>query len=186
MKYFSLIALLLINLYHSVKNPYKVLGISKFSTLKEAKKAYKKLVKEGHPDKFQNDPNLAQIKEKMKEINVAYEMIKNGYNNDSQEEFNNNTNQELNFIDKIIEIIKITAIAYVVHRIIYQGIKFMETIYSFLFGILSISYVTYNVLNTFFIHSFDDVKGDEMKYASSLVSGVVLTSLYTLLVSIIK
>ncbi len=54
---------------------YKVLGVSKDSSSKEIKKAYKQLVKKYHPDVFQGDKSVAE--NKIKEINEAYDVLSN-------------------------------------------------------------------------------------------------------------
>ena len=57
-------------------DPYKVLGVSADASDDEIKKAYKQLVKKYHPDKYR-DSDLADLaSEKMKEVNAAYEEIK--------------------------------------------------------------------------------------------------------------
>ena len=54
------------------KNYYDVLGVSKSASDDEIKAAYKKLVKQYHPDLHPNDPAAA---EKFKEINEANEVL---------------------------------------------------------------------------------------------------------------
>ncbi len=54
------------------KNYYEVLGVSKTATEEEIKAAYKKLVKQYHPDLHPNDKLAA---EKFKEINEANEVL---------------------------------------------------------------------------------------------------------------
>lgn len=58
-------------------NPYEVLGVSEDADEETIKKAYKELVKKYHPDKYVNNPLADLATEKMKEINQAYDMIKN-------------------------------------------------------------------------------------------------------------
>lgn len=59
-----------------MKDPYKVLGVSRDATDDEIKKAYRELARKYHPDNYANDPNLADVvSEKMKEINEAYDEI---------------------------------------------------------------------------------------------------------------
>lgn len=52
---------------------YSALELADCSTKEEIKKAYIKMVKEWHPDRFFNDPNLlSRAEQKMKVINEAY------------------------------------------------------------------------------------------------------------------
>jgi DnaJ family protein B protein 11 len=51
---------------------YKILGISKSASLHDVKKAYRKLAKELHPDKNQDDPNESQ---KFHDLGAAYEIL---------------------------------------------------------------------------------------------------------------
>ena len=53
---------------------YEVLGLNKNATDDEIKKAYKKLAKKYHPDLNPDDKKAAE--EKMKELNAAYEVLK--------------------------------------------------------------------------------------------------------------
>lgn len=55
---------------HTIKNPYDTLGVSKTSTQDEIKDAYRKLMKETHPD-------VGGDQEKAKDINEAYEILSN-------------------------------------------------------------------------------------------------------------
>lgn len=56
-------------------DPYKVLGVSENADEETVKKAYKKLVKKYHPDRYVNNPLADLAAEKMKEINKAYDII---------------------------------------------------------------------------------------------------------------
>ena len=57
-------------------DPYKVLGVSRDATDDEIKKAYLALARKYHPDKY-TDTDLADLAaEKMKEINAAYDAIR--------------------------------------------------------------------------------------------------------------
>ena len=58
-----------------MKNPYAVLGIPVGSTVEEAKKAYRKLASQLHPDK---NPANKEAEERLKDVNLAYEQIQSG------------------------------------------------------------------------------------------------------------
>ena len=57
-----------------MKDPYTVLGVDRNSSEDEIKEAYRRLAKKYHPDA---NPDDAVAAEKMKEINAAYDQIKN-------------------------------------------------------------------------------------------------------------
>ncbi len=54
------------------KDYYEILGVDRNATPEEIKKAYRKLVKQYHPDLNKNNPEAAK---KMAEINEAYEVL---------------------------------------------------------------------------------------------------------------
>lgn len=58
-----------------MNDPYAVLGVSRDATDEEIKKAYRALAKKYHPDVNPGDKNAEA---RMKEINAAYDAIKNG------------------------------------------------------------------------------------------------------------
>lgn len=65
-------------------NPYEVLGIKPGASEQEIKSAYKKLVKQYHPDKYIDNPLQELAKQKMVEINEAYAILtKGGVNTNS-------------------------------------------------------------------------------------------------------
>ncbi len=59
----------------SEKDPYQVLGVSPNASDEEIKKAYRKLVRKYHPDKYQDSDLKDLASDKMKEVNAAYEEI---------------------------------------------------------------------------------------------------------------
>lgn len=56
-------------------DPYKVLGVSPTATDEEVKRAYRELARKYHPDNYVNNPLADLAKEKMQEINSAYDTI---------------------------------------------------------------------------------------------------------------
>lgn len=56
-------------------NYFEVLGVSRNATDKQIKNAYRKLVKKYHPDTYKGDKTFAE--KKIKEINVAYDILEN-------------------------------------------------------------------------------------------------------------
>ena len=60
----------------STKDFYDVLGVSKDASESDIKKAYRKLAIKYHPDKNQGD---ARAEERLKDINIAYSILKQLY-----------------------------------------------------------------------------------------------------------
>lgn len=59
-------------------NPYDVLGVKQGASQEEIKAAYRKLVKQYHPDQYGDNPLKDLAQEKLTEVNKAYDMLKNG------------------------------------------------------------------------------------------------------------
>ena len=58
-----------------MKDPYQILGISRNATDDEVKEAYRTLARKYHPDNYGDNPLSDLAKEKMQEINEAYDTI---------------------------------------------------------------------------------------------------------------
>lgn len=61
-----------------MKDPYEVLGVDRTASEEEIKAAYRELVKKYHPDRYQNNPLADLAKEKLQEVNEAYDAITRG------------------------------------------------------------------------------------------------------------
>ncbi|NLB41005.1 MAG: DnaJ domain-containing protein [Clostridiales bacterium] len=62
-----------------MRDPYVVLEINRGASKQEIQKAYRKLVKQYHPDQYRDHPLAKLAEEKLAEINAAYDMLmKNG------------------------------------------------------------------------------------------------------------
>ncbi len=61
----------------NLQQSLKILELETTTTLREAKRAYKDLVRVWHPDRFQNTPRLKQkADEKLMEINLAFNYLR--------------------------------------------------------------------------------------------------------------
>lgn len=78
-------------------NPYEVLGVKPGASEEEIKSAYRKLVKQYHPDQYTNNPLKELAEEKLAEVNKAYDMIKNNSATNSQSSYNNTYSSSNNY-----------------------------------------------------------------------------------------
>ena len=80
-------------------NPYEVLGVKQGASQEEIKAAYRKLVKQYHPDQYGDNPLKDLAQEKLTEVNKAYDMLKNGGGNSGgtySSNFSSNSNSSYN------------------------------------------------------------------------------------------
>lgn len=96
-------------------NPYEVLGVPENADEATIKKAYRKLVKQYHPDNYKDNPLADLANEKLQEINEAYDMITNGKANNSSYNSNQsgyyssgNTSAKFAYVRNLIQQRRIT------------------------------------------------------------------------------
>lgn len=80
-----------------LEKAYRVLKIEKNATSEEVKNSYRELAKKYHPDLYQNNPLAYLAEEKLKEVNEAYEVLEDYFENKekySYEEENYNSQYE--------------------------------------------------------------------------------------------
>lgn len=80
----------------SPMNPYEILGVKPGASQEEIKTAYRNLVKQYHPDKYVNNPLQDLAKEKLAEINKAYDMLKNNTSSGNSSYSSSNSNYSNN------------------------------------------------------------------------------------------
>ncbi len=77
-----------------MKDPYSILGVSQGATDEEVKNAYRNLARKYHPDNYDDNNPLKELaKEKMQEINAAYDEIQR---NRSESERSNSSSNNSN------------------------------------------------------------------------------------------
>lgn len=123
-------------------NPYEVLGIKPGATEEEIKSAYRKLVKQYHPDQYGDNPLKDLAEEKLAEINKAYEMLKNKSGNYSAESnyYSNNSQSYENNTSSYSEIrrlIQIKSNTEAENRL--NAIKSRDAEWHFLYGAVMIN-----------------------------------------------
>lgn len=87
-------------------DPYKILGVTPESSDDEINTAYRKLVKQYHPDRYVGNPLAELAAEKIKEINAAYDAVmnerKNASSNSSYSSYSSGENSTPDFdVNKI-------------------------------------------------------------------------------------
>lgn len=80
-----------------LEKAFRTLKVTKETNLEEVKNSYRELAKKYHPDLYKNNPLAYLAEEKLKEVNEAYEMLKDYFENKEKyafEEENYNSQYE--------------------------------------------------------------------------------------------
>lgn len=76
-----------------MKDPYSILGVSPGASDEEVKNAYRNLARRYHPDNYEDSNPLKELaKEKMQEINAAYDEIQRNRTSSSSGQSNGSNN----------------------------------------------------------------------------------------------
>lgn len=87
-----------------MRDPYRVLGVSRGAGPDEVKKAYRELAKKYHPDNYEESPLKDAANEKMAEINEAYDAIMSGRANTGETFYTKpNTSYDAAYITRLID-----------------------------------------------------------------------------------
>lgn len=124
-------------------NPYEVLGVKENATQDEIKKAYRKLIKQYHPDQYVDNPLKDLAEQKMREINEAYDTLtKNGgqsysntssysYSDSSSSYQNNSSNASFQSVRNYIQMRNLDAALNELNSISYKSAE-----WHFLYGVI--------------------------------------------------
>ena len=91
-------------------DPYKVLGINPGATQEEIKTAYRNQVKKYHPDKYIDNPLGDLAKEKMQEINQAYEMLSGSSSKNTNSQYSEYTGGGAASLSQVRQLINVNRV----------------------------------------------------------------------------
>ena len=149
MKLFLLLFLVSFSFFNT-KNPYKVLGLPCWSTFKEIKDRYKDLAKKYHPDKHAGSPNYDKIKVQFRDINQAYETLKEKRKIGEHDEDDNHLFTLI--LESIAVIILLFVYAYIQNWFLRTLVWILESVTGF--GVIFTS--VFHVVDKFFDHHIEE------------------------------
>ena len=141
-------------------NPYRVLGIAPWSSMKKIRKKYTELAKKKHPDK-----SATGNREEFEIIQKAFDQIKKERKESEENEEDISFSYVIrNTISKVLHIEIIFAIIYSISHIIY---KFQSMVYVPLFYMV----LSFTIITNIFPHFF---KEELIEYIACAIIGYLL------------
>ena len=144
-----------------MNNPYRILGLAPWSSMKKIKKKYNDLVKKTHPDKSETGS-----REEFELIQHAFEKIKKERKEIEENEDISFSSVIRNTISNVLNIEVLFVAAYSISYLIY---KFQIMIYVPLFYMI----ISFTVIDNVFPHFFKD---EFFEYITGLIMGYLLYS----------
>ncbi len=144
-------------------NPYRVLGIPPWSSMKIIKGKYRELIKKYHPDQTKG-----KTRQQFELIQTAYEKIKEERQNNKDE---NGEEKEINFKFIIHKTFREILIVAIIFNVIYYISYWTYSIQKMLIQPLIYIVFCCCVINNFFTHYFND---DFSEYYTGFLFGIVL------------
>ena len=145
----------------SAENPYRVLGVSKYSSMSHIKKVYKELAKKYHPDKNKgkSEEETLEIRKKFYAIQSAFETIKEekglGINSAAD---GDQYESELDLMNSMITTAITTLLYLAVLYTVYYFFAFIMGVLDFLFNYFFYTCIVHAVIDLFFSHNFDSAE----------------------------
>ena len=144
-------------------NPYRVLGIPSWSSMKTIKGKYRELIKKYHPDQTKG-----KTRQQFELIQTAYEKIKVERQNYKDE---NGEEKEINFKFIIQKCFREIVIVEIIFTIVYYIAYWTYSIQKMLIKPLIYIVFCCCVINNFFTHYFND---DGSEYYTAFLIGISL------------
>ena len=154
-----------------IHNPYKILGVSPWTPMKDIKKKYNELIKKYHPDKSHSD-----TREEFELIQKSFENIK------KRRKENDENEEEVNFYSAIKETIRCILSAQIVLVTLYSisniTFHFQKLIGFPLFYII----LVFTIINGLIPHWFSQ---EIYEYITSVILGIGLYICQCMIINII-
>jgi len=144
-------------------NPYRVLGIPPWSSMKTIKGKYRELIKKYHPDQTKG-----KTRQQFELIQTAYEKIKVERQNYKDE---NGEEKEINFKFIIQKCFREIVIVEIIFTIVYYIAYWTYSIQKMLIKPLICIVFSCCIINNFFTHYFND---DGSEYYTAFLIGISL------------